>query len=109
MFTDGSRLDDGATGYAVIWQNGQSWVGIKNHMGHNQEAYDAECTALGSALAEAAKRQTVPERVTILTDAQAAIRRMVSEDPDPGQKYASLARQHIPTLRKARPNITVEI
>jgi hypothetical protein len=42
MFTDGSRLDSGATGYAVLWQNGQSWVGIKAHMGKNQEAYDAE-------------------------------------------------------------------
>jgi hypothetical protein len=66
---------------AVVWQNGQSWVGIKNHMGYNQEAYDAECAALARALEEAAKRQTVPERVTIFTDAQAAIRRMVSEDP----------------------------
>ena len=23
MFTDGSRLDDGAAGYAVVWKNGQ--------------------------------------------------------------------------------------
>jgi len=29
MFTDGSRLDDGATGYAVVWKNSQSRVGIK--------------------------------------------------------------------------------
>jgi len=36
MFTGGSRLDSGATGYAVAWLNGQSWVGIKNHMGYNQ-------------------------------------------------------------------------
>jgi hypothetical protein len=50
-----------------------------------------------------------PERVTIFTDAQAAIRRMVSEDPGPGQKYAVLARRHISTLRKARPDITIEI
>jgi len=46
MFTDGSRLDDGAVGYAVLWKNGQSWVGIKSHMGYNQEAYHAECAAL---------------------------------------------------------------
>jgi ribonuclease HI len=109
MFTDGSRLDSGAAGYAVAWQNGQSWVGIKNHMGYSQEAYDAECAALARALEEAAKRQTVPERVTIFTDAQAAIRRMVSEDPGPGQKYAIQARRHIATLRRARPDITIEI
>jgi len=38
MFMDGSRLGDGAAGYAVVWKNGQSWVGIKTHMGYNQEA-----------------------------------------------------------------------
>jgi hypothetical protein len=36
MFIDGSRLD---SGYAVAWQNGQHWVGVKTHMGYNQEAY----------------------------------------------------------------------
>jgi len=25
MFTDGSRLDDGAAGYAVVWKSGQTW------------------------------------------------------------------------------------
>jgi len=109
MFTDGSRLDSGATGYAVAWQKGQSWVGIKNHMGYNQEAYDAECAALARALEEAAKRRTAPERVTIFTDAQAAIRRMASEDPGPGQKYAILARRHIAALRRARPSMAIEI
>jgi uncharacterized protein YegL len=74
MFTDGSRLDSWATGYVVVRQNGQSWVGIKNHMGYNQEASDAECSALASALEEAVKRQTAPERIAIFTDAQAAIR-----------------------------------
>ena len=73
-------------------------MGIKNQMGYNQEAYDAECTALARALEEAAKHQTVPEWVTIFTDAQAAIRRMASEEPSPGQKYTILARQHIAKL-----------
>jgi len=35
MFTDGSRLGYGATGYAVVWKRGQSWMGIKTHVGHN--------------------------------------------------------------------------
>jgi hypothetical protein len=30
MFTDGSQLDSGAAGHAVVWQNGQSWVGVKS-------------------------------------------------------------------------------
>jgi len=55
-------------------------------MGYNQEAYDAECAALARALESASRRQffITPERVTIFTDAQAAIRRMASEDPGPG-------------------------
>jgi ribonuclease HI len=108
MFTDGSRLENGKVGYAVVWQKGRSWAGVKSHMGDNQEANDAECAALARALEEATKRQTVPERVTIFTDAQAAIRRMASEAPGPGQKYAILASQQIGTLRRVRPEITIE-
>jgi ribonuclease HI len=109
MFTDGSRFDSGASGYSVVWQNGQRWVGIKTHMDYNQEAYGAECASLARALEIAARRQTTPERVTIFTDVQAAIKRMASEDPGPGQMYAIRARKHIAALRKVRPDITIEI
>jgi len=30
MFTDGLRLDSGAAGYSVVWQNIQHWVGLKS-------------------------------------------------------------------------------
>ena len=109
VFTDGSRLEDGAAGYAVAWKRGESWVGIKTHMGYNQEAYDAECAALARALESTTRRSTVPERVTIFTDAQAAIKRMASEEPGPGQKYSLQARKHIATLRRSRPGIIIGI
>jgi hypothetical protein len=44
----------------------------------------------------------------VLTDAQAAIRRMQSDDPGPGQKYAIEARRWIAALRKSRPEIVIE-
>jgi len=109
IFTDGSRLDSGATGYAVTWKSGEKWVGIKAHMGYNQEAYDAECAALARALEVAARRRTTPERVTIFTDAQAAMGRMRTDAPSPGQKYAILVRKWIAELRRARPDICIEI
>jgi len=28
MFMDGSRLDDGATGYSVVWKQGLTWAGV---------------------------------------------------------------------------------
>jgi len=77
-------------------------------MGHNQEAYNAECAALARAL-ESVSEGYVPDRMTIFTDAQAAIRRMASEEPGPGQQYPIQARKHIAVLRRARPGITIEI
>jgi len=68
-------------------------------MGYNQEDYDAKCAALARALESASRRQTTPEQITIFTDAQAAIRRMASEEPGPGQQYAPQARKHIAALR----------
>ena len=52
--------------------------------------------------------QMAPERVTIFTGAQAAIRRVASEEPGPGQVYALQARE-ITAPRRARPDITIEI
>jgi len=109
MFTDGSRLDSGAAGYSVVWKGGLTWVGIKTHMGYNQEAYDAECAALARAPESASRRNITPERVTIFTDAQAAIRQMASDEPGPGQIYVLQARKHIAALRRARPGIIIEI
>jgi ribonuclease HI len=109
IFTDGSRTDSGAAGYAVAWQNGHRWVGIKSHMAYNHEAFDAECAALARALEVAARRRITPEKVTIFSDAQAAIRRMASEEPGPGQKHAIQARKWVGVLRKARPDIVIEI
>jgi len=50
-----------------------------------------------------------PRRAKIFTDAQAAIKRMASGEPDPGQMYALQARKNIVTLRRARPDITIGI
>ena len=109
MFTDGSRMEDGAAGYAVVWRKGESWAGIKTHIGNNSEAYDAECTALAHAMESASRSSTIPERVTIFTDAQAAIRRIASDEPGPGQQSALQPRKHVAALRSVRPAIEIEI
>jgi len=92
---------------ATQWPGERAPTGA--HMGYNQEAYDAECAALARGLKEAKLRQPTPDAVTIFTDAQAAIRRMTSEEPGPGQQYAIEARQHVAALKRARPDIRIEI
>jgi len=58
---------------------------------------------------ELLREETTPERATIFTDAQAAIKRMASEVPGPGHTYTLQARKHIAALRRTRPDITVEM
>jgi len=38
LWTDGSRDENGAVEYAVVWKKGWSWAGRKAHMGFFQEA-----------------------------------------------------------------------
>jgi len=55
LWTDGSRDENGAVGYAVVWRKGRTrWAGRKVHMGYNQEAYDADRTSVGSGTGQAA-------------------------------------------------------
>jgi len=86
MFAGWSRLDGGAAGCAVVWGNGKTWKGIKTHMGYNKQTYYAECAALAHALASTSRRNSTPEQVTIFTDAQAAIKRMVPDETGPGKQ-----------------------
>jgi len=57
IFTDGSRTEGGATGYAVVWKKNQTLNGLKVHMDRAQEAYDAEYAAIARALETAARRR----------------------------------------------------
>ena len=83
-------------GYSVVRGKGpHDWRGVKTHMGFNQEAYGAECAAIVRALdlaVERQKRWRRLEKVTIFTDAQAAITRMQTCEVGPGQHYALQAR-----------------
>jgi ribonuclease HI len=108
MFTDGSLLENGTAGYSVVWRSGQSWTAIKTHMAYKQEAYDTECAAFARALESTSRRQTTPERATIVTDFQATIARIASEGPGPGQQYTLQSRKHIAALRRARPSISTK-
>ena len=71
MSTDGSRIENQATGYTVV----RIWAGIETPMGCNQETYNAECAALARVRESPSRRNTAPERVIIFSDVQPAMRR----------------------------------
>jgi len=72
-------------------------------------AHDAGCAAIARALETAARRRNKLDHLTIFADAQAAILRMTSDEPGPGQRYAVAAREHIAELRRKEPEIRIEI
>jgi len=110
MFTDGSRLDSGASGYAVTWQSSQHWVGVETHMGYNKEAYDAECAALSRTLEIVARRQTIPERVNYYFHRCPGCHQTYGlRRTRPRPAITIQARRHIVELRGARPDINIEI
>jgi len=107
MFTDGSRLDDGVTGYSVVWKQGLTWAGAKVHMGNNQEAYDGvrrSCPCTGAGSAKEHDPGTGHHLFGCTGSHQAdGIGRA------PGQQYALQARKRITMLRRARKGIVIEI
>jgi len=50
-----------------------------------------------------------PGEGSIFTDIQVVIKRTPSEEPGPGQMCAIQARKHIAKLRRAQPDIAIEI
>jgi ribonuclease HI len=92
-FTDGSRNSRGLTGAA--WVRGNLRVERQlRGMGRRQEAYDAELMAILMAIQDADKRQRLRgQRIWILSDSQAAIRRTTEVGLGPGQTIVQAIHQ----------------
>ena len=56
-------------------------------MGKNQEVYDAELHAIYRAMLTLFQEPR-GQNITIFADAQAALQRITSDAPGPGQRYA---------------------
>jgi len=49
----------------VVWKNKNRGVGVRTHLGCNQEAHNAECATIARALEVAGRRRAVPIPITI--------------------------------------------
>jgi ribonuclease HI len=90
LWTDGSRKEDEWVGCAVVWEEGGRWNKRRVHLGRQKEAFDAEMYAMSEAvkIADEICEEKEVRRVTILTDSQATLRRIQSDEPGPGQVLA---------------------
>jgi len=70
-------------------------------MGKNQEVYDSELHAIYRAMLTLFQEPRC-QNITILADAQAALQRITSDAPGPGQRYALTIAQQAHDLWKQR-------
>ena len=88
LWTDGSRLDTGKAGSAVVWLDKMSdkWQEKRQYLGENKDLFDAELWAISDALEISIKktRNTQPTTVTVFTDLHAAIGKIVNPKVRPG-------------------------
>jgi len=85
----GSSLEDGSIGCAVARYHPEhdAWTGVRIHMGENQEVYGADLHAIYRAMLTLFQEPR-GQKITIFADAQAALQRIASDAPGPGQRYA---------------------
>jgi ribonuclease HI len=92
LWTDGSRLDDGRVGFAVVWAQGTAddltWEGVGESLGDNKEVFDAEVYALARAAQILANRNETGHQYSIFCDSQTALQRCQDDRPGPGQAFA---------------------
>jgi len=87
MFTDGSRLDSGATGYQLFGRTANAGLASKAIWATTRRLMMQGVLPL-QGLWKQCEAEDNLEKVTIFTDAQAAIRRIASDEPFPNQVYA---------------------
>ena len=89
LWTDGSRKKDDWTGCAVVWKEDR-WDKRRVHLGRQKEVFDLEMYAMSEAvkIADEISRNKEVRRVKILTDSQATLGRIQSDEPGPGQVLA---------------------
>ena len=77
LWTDGSRIDSGATGIGITWESSQKWQKKSLALGHSKEIFDAELLAISEALKIAVKekRKNRFQVLTIFSDSKTAIKR----------------------------------
>jgi len=85
FWTDGSRKEDGWVGCAVVWGEEGRWRKRRVHLGRQKEAFDAEMYAMSEAvkIADEMAEEKEVTRVMGLTDSQATLKRIQSDEPGP--------------------------
>ena len=85
--TDGSKLNSGKSGAAVVWRNRRlnNWHERKRYLGKKKQPFDTELWAIFDALEVAIKktRNATSTPITIFTDSRAALTKIQKKKSEP--------------------------
>lgn len=90
LWTDGSKIDSGATGIGITWKSSQKWHKKSLALGQSKEIFDAELLAILEALKIAVKekRKNNFQVLNIFSDSKTVIKRSQNDETGPGQAIA---------------------
>lgn len=89
MWTDGSRLQNGRVGAAVVWWGKDTWTGRGSYLGSNKEVFDSEVFAILRAVRFLQERKESGKTYTVFSDSQAPLARIQHSECGPVQTLAS--------------------
>ena len=88
LWCDGSKLNQGGTGAAVVWKLDNRWLMQKVTLGKNKEIFDAEMWGISEAVKVAEQRCLKSPQLSVISifcDSQHAINRLKVMDCKAGQ------------------------
>ena len=88
FWTDGSKLDTGDAGAAIVWFDRRlnKWQEKRRYLGEIKDSFDAELWAISDALELSIKkmRNGNPSMITIFTDSRAAVAKILDSNARTG-------------------------
>ena len=107
IWTDGSRLENGAVGAALAFKEEDRWVRRGTYLGKNKEVFDAEVFAILQALNLLSGRDEQGQRYTVFSDSQAAIARAQHDRTGPAQALAKGAIRVVDSITSRDNTVTL--
>ena len=112
LWSDGSRLESGKVGGAVVWKNSpvDSWKSCKLAIGKNKEVLDPELWSLSEALSVALKETALRNsyKVTVFSDSQTAIRKLQGLITGRGQALKAQIVKRTKLLQARDSEVTIQ-
>ena len=99
VWSEGSRLKNGAAGAAIAFREEDRWVSRGTYLGRNKEVFDAGAFAILQALNLLDSRGERGQQYVVFSDSQAAIARVQHDRTGPAQALAKAAIRSVDSVR----------